>query len=562
MDLQDNEVYSVDGWSDVQADFPNVDENCSDTAASWSVVSSIGVADWDTFSSTSSHPEALHSSYRDALLKTSVAPHQLADGGLPPTFKLVTTRRLPANEKQSSSRTERISDLSDAYDESIIAVKPYGDKLIKKYEGIGSRRNLHGHTGRRNQDEFNSSQYCFTQRNPVLEGGSDDSLTSIELNRGRSKALGNRREWVMSLNKSRGWEELPAILEAECIGKPKTSKEFTKSDGHRSVTTFQLKPKIKINDISKKSSEREDRLIYHKPPRAPSIYSTKFVPRKVFAEIDTSPPDFVKGSPLAWRVHNHKRGKKGTPVIHSECCWDVQEDCLHTPGGWDRRPFLEVDLGHSAEITAISTQGAPPPIRKYPSVEKHSSDLGFYRVEGHQQKGKYDGPYWWVLDPSWFKRPDKYGRLVEPELRWVRSYELWWRADRGRNWNSLGVFRGNDDTTTERAHLLTGFQSGSLRCRYLRVVPLDCENGGALRLGIYGEVATSSHLSGIRRDSRQGPEPDEDVLVEYKLHEPSGQKASGTLQRDVFAWGSYDYYWRERRPTRGQRKVEANRLCI
>lgn len=72
------------------------------------------------------------------------------------------------------------------------------------------------------------------------------------------------------------------------------------------------------------------------------------------------------------------------------------------------------------------------------------------------------------------------------QLAWVTRYELLWRSDGGRAWNSLGEFRGNVDPTTEVAHSFGDMQGGGLRARYLRVRPLECEGKGAMRLGVYG----------------------------------------------------------------------------
>ena len=561
MNSQLNET-TDDGWSRISSELSGVGD--CDGSSGWSVVSAAVASDWDSCSVLSD----FKISYRDALMKKSssvTGVNQQSDCGLPSKTKLIRRNQKHEEKQSQNCRTHSDAKLYVAYhDWGMLDAKPFKEKLRSKHESAGRRRNLHGHTGRRSPDECHSHEYSHC--NPVLQGGSDNMLTSIELNRGNARSLRNRQEWETSLNKSRGWEELPAILESECVEAPQKTETFSRYEGHRSVTSYKLKPKILLREgKSSKASDQEERLIYHKPPPTTSTHNPKFIPRKVFAEIDPSQPKLVKGSQMAWRIKNKRRVRKGVPTVHSKYSWDVQEDCLWVPGGWGTRPFLEIDLGHSAAVTAISTQGAPPPVRIYPEVRKPRPYDGFYTVEGHQHEGKYDGPFWRVLDPDWFNQSGRSDtecrdRRVS-ELRWVRSYELWWRADRGRTWNPLGVFKGNDDTTTERAHLLTGFQSGSLCCRYLRIVPIDCVNGGAMRFGVYGEDSRVQSLATRSTKSHVSDRvEDEDALVEYKLYEPSGMKASGTDQRDVLAPGYGKCFWHDGRPSRSKLKVEANQL--
>ena len=64
-------------------------------------------------------------------------------------------------------------------------------------------------------------------------------------------------------------------------------------------------------------------------------------------------------------------------------------------------------------------------------------------------------------------RPQAQPAWQQPQF--VSKYELLWRADRGREWHSLGHFRGNTDATSEVAQSFAGIKGG-LRARYLRVV--------------------------------------------------------------------------------------------
>lgn len=91
--------------------------------------------------------------------------------------------------------------------------------------------------------------------------------------------------------------------------------------------------------------------------------------------------------------------------------------------------------------------------------------------------------------------------------------------------DSLGDFKGNNDVMTEKVHSLTG---GALRCRFLRFVPLDSMNGGAMRIGVYGEPTS------VDSPTRVDFLPEED-LVEYRLVHPSKTTAADALYRDVFA---------------------------
>jgi hypothetical protein len=126
------------------------------------------------------------------------------------------------------------------------------------------------------------------------------------------------------------------------------------------------------------------------------------------------------------------------------------------------------------------------------------------------------------------------------KLQWVKRYMFFWRADGGREWNKVGTFNGNDDTTTEKAYTLTDFQ-GDFHCRYLRFVPIENENGGAMRIQVYG---VPNH--NIKNKSYQGTNAqiwmDTKEVVEYKLCHPSDLKALGTFERDVFCYGSWRYY--------------------
>jgi hypothetical protein len=171
-------------------------------------------------------------------------------------------------------------------------------------------------------------------------------------------------------------------------------------------------------------------------------------------------------------------------VRNLERSWDVG-----LSGG---RP-LDLDLGTTCLITHFSTQGRHPHTRLYPRVlvEKAGQPAGLGKgailVEDqpdHPPNEQYAGPTWTVLQSG--ADADSRRGVFPPPLAWVARYELLWRADGGRAWNSLGEFRGNVDPTTEVAHYFGDVQGGGLHARYLRVRPVECEGKGAMRLGVYG----------------------------------------------------------------------------
>jgi hypothetical protein len=67
-----------------------------------------------------------------------------------------------------------------------------------------------------------------------------------------------------------------------------------------------------------------------------------------------------------------------------------------------------------------------------------------------------------------------------------------------------GVFRGNVDATSEVVHSFSTVKSG-LRARYLRIIPLATQGGGAVRVGVYGRkletVGPVAKRGGLRASS-------------------------------------------------------------
>ena len=77
---------------------------------------------------------------------------------------------------------------------------------------------------------------------------------------------------------------------------------------------------------------------------------------------------------------------------------------------------------------------------------------------------RHRGPFWTVISDAAHG-----GHPAWQQPQFVSKYELLWRADRGREWHSMGHFRGNTDATSEVAQSFAGIKGG-LRARYLRVV--------------------------------------------------------------------------------------------
>jgi len=280
-----------------------------------------------------------------------------------------------------------------------------------------------------------------------------------------------------------------------------------------------------------------------------------------------------KWEALAWACRG---GKKTRPVLHGLEAWDGGDAAdgrrggkrdgsrgrssnpAGNPAGKASR-HLDIDLGAERAVVAFSTQGAPPPTRSYPAVCAHrrsvEDDLFPYtRAAQHRH------PTWTVVDACQESLAPR-----QKLLRWVKKYELFWRGDSGRAWHSLGVLAGNTETTSEKTHDLAKVLPG-LVCRYLRVVPLEAENGGALRVQVFGNPgggasgADAAAAAATRVDRTGGGPADED-LVEYTLVRPARALGGAKVfEHDVLASGSRDHWlWSDYATTRaaGKRRTKA-----
>lgn len=354
------------------------------------------------------------------------------------------------------------------------------------------------------------------------------------------------RDYTHSLDRDLAWEHIPKLLNEHAIRPPAVSK---RSDGVVE-TTYLLEPIVEeVLDAKAESDELAGAQACRRPVQRwtdGKLYTLRNGKRPtLFAVPPTTPPEEVTPrSKLLPPVRmGDSRNARCFPVVRRPSCaaWDVAQH------GGVGAAQLDIDLGVDCVISHVSTQGRQPPTRIYPEVRRERrraaadlrglrhTDLGrraqralvakrreldeesdathgdLYWVEGRRwdllKHGQYPGPFWDVLDLRGDEeRCKRSGRLYQPHerwLQWVSKYEIRYRVDGGRHWHLLGVYKGNCDATSEVAHDVRG-----LRARYLRIVPLEAEGMGALRVGVYGHTATDAFApeSGGVGDA-EAPEP-------------------------------------------------------
>lgn len=280
-----------------------------------------------------------------------------------------------------------------------------------------------------------------------------------------------------NMNRRRGWERIPKLLSEHSMSMPTIGKL---PDG-RIETTFELKTKGLIIPDSKVASAVEH-LTSH-------VYEISRRKPKLVTVIPKDPPQDVGMIPLLQAALRCTGGRVPQKAIvrcnDTGAAWQVS----HSGG----KP-LEIDLGGSCCISHFATQGRHICTRRYPEVYKidglwHVEDAAYLHVQSPSKSRNYHGPWWTV------RVTPQYKKNAYHEPQWVSRYELLWRADQGCKWNSLGIFDGNMDETTEVAHSFAQVKGG-LIARYLRVVPLDCHNGGAMRVGVYGKPVSQGRVRG------------------------------------------------------------------
>lgn len=402
--------------------------------------------------------------------------------------------------------------------------KPFAGVRRERHDGTNGRVALHGHTARmasydasdgaaelkrqlprcRNHDYLDKDKAYGTPSTSRL--AEPYALTALELNGVESSH---------SLQKGNAWATVPSLLASNCVGLPSS----VKLANGKVETQYQLLPEgVLLPDPAVAAAEH--RLSTH-------LYEIKRHRPQLEAVFPTEPPEGVT-SPLLKATLKCR----GMHVPQSAIVRVNQRASHFDVAGAQGKP-LEIDLGTSCAISAFSTMGRHPSTRLYPRMEGGNVSSFSWLVEdsdhlpGHTPGAKYKGPYWTVREVQ--------GPVLRPLTdlcphtpAWVSRYELWWRADGGRQWHRLGCFAGNADDVSEVAHSLSELAPGrrGLVARYLRIVPLESEGGGSMRVGVYGERLGPEEGSVGRRRARLQPEsqpmPDgaesaETGLVTYTL---------------------------------------------
>jgi len=308
-----------------------------------------------------------------------------------------------------------------------------------------------------------------------------------------------------SMSSKRAWESVPAVLAENAVGLP-AMRRF--ADG-RVECTYSLQPTALILPEPAVAAA-ESKLATH-------IHELHRHRPRLWAKVPAEPPEHVTKAPLAASLHcvgNRVPQTAAVRVNSAQAYWNVASA--------NGKP-LDIDLGRTCVITAVSTQGRHPETRRYPHIARPAYEREVVEdacyLPNYTEGTKYVGPWWTVrTSPQEASREHPY----HPP-QWVSAYELLCRANGGREWHSLGRFVGNTDETSEVAHTFTDVRGG-LQARYLRIVPLECEGGGALRVGVYGERAGCA--AGGERDERSrrgavgGPASEKErdsSLVQYTL---------------------------------------------
>ena len=328
-----------------------------------------------------------------------------------------------------------------------------------------------------------------------------------------------------SLQRANAWESVPATLAEHSVGMPAVHKQ---RDGSVAMS-YKLEAQGALLP-DKAVAEAENRLATH-------IYRIHRRRAKLEVVVPTEPPDNLPTASRLLKATMHCAASQ----VPQTACVRVNEPSAYWDVARARGKPLEVDLGATCLISAVSTQGRHPATRRYPRVWKE--DNGIEHVEDAENRpapeagGKYKGPWWrvrqsegWGTGSRHLGRSEKHYHSGDHAYHcpsWVSRYELLWRVDGGRQWHSLGIFDGNSDETTEVAHAFTAVRGG-LRARYLRVQPLDSVGGGGLRLGVYGEGA-SSDSKGAGACRAVGTEARDDELsgglISYTLTTPRARPA-------------------------------------
>lgn len=428
--------------------------------------------------------------------------------------------------------------------------KPCTDIKRARHDTDAKRHGIHGKTARKvgsgwtpfparaELSKMNDNRWCMRphERKRLL-------WTALEL---------EGRDSQHSLDRDLAWEHVPKLLHDNAVRPPLIKK---KADG-TVETTYQLEPLVEEVVNSAADEEVID------PRRRPAfswtdgkLYTLRNGKRPtLWAVPPTAPPEEITlRTKLITPVRmGDGRNTRCFPLVRrtGTTAWDV------TQHGGIGTAKLDIDLGADCLITHVSTQGRQPPTRVYPEVRRerrqlkadllglrHSAGLGrraqrtlaaerreadvdagasadLYWVEGRRwdllKLGQYPGPYWDVLnlrgDEERCKRTGRPYLPHERWLQWVSKYEIRYRLDGGRQWHLLGLYKGNDDATSEVAHDVRG-----LRARYLRIVPLEAVGMGAMRVGVYGHTAATAAAADALGGGGEGGDGEAPEPIAYTL---------------------------------------------
>ena len=433
-------------------------------------------------------------------------------------------------------------------------------RLRRKHDPTTKRRGALGHTVRRRYAHADdatlerSHEPCQLQQHGLIKGY---ALTAFEV---------EGLDVQNSVNRSNYWDAIRMIFAEHAIAPP----IIRRAEDGMQVTTAQLPPLAEIlpdpeavaanyalNNVIYRITGDKKALRSNHGRRKGTAWAPSWRYRvkglTVFAELPTGPPAVLTDAIgrgehsevpelLPMRLHCQSMRVSQSARVRSNCpahAFDVAAA---------RGYPLNIDLGRTCTVLAVATQGRHPSTRTYPQVVHDSRDG--WLVEGHPEHDpctRYKGPRYSVLEErrSGCSR-GPFSEYAGQPMQWVSRYELLWRTEHGRAWNSLGTFTANEDATGEVAHVLdvpAGLSSG-LVCRYLRIVPLETVGGGALRVGVYGratparaadEPRAARRSGGGGASSATGAEATSDgeipSSVTYTLREP-GEGFNPTLCND------------------------------
>ena len=454
--------------------------------------------------------------------------------------------------------------------EAMFVEKPLADVQRKRYDPSLKHKGLNGHTGRRgcgcqdcraqltNQAELKRDHNATLSNAKTFRYLEDDSTYAVTVPMSRltepyslTMFELNGHEVSHSLHRASTWDTIPATLSEYSVGPPVARK---RADG-KIDNTFMLEATAAFMPDPAVAAAVHD--------LKTRIYTVQRHRPRLWASLLLEPPEGVRGELL----------KPSLRCVGSRVPQAAVVRCNQPHSAWDvsranGRP-LDIDLGRTMEITDFSTQGRHPPTRRYPHCWKaddhmwrvEDAEYGLpgveYSANGHQT---FKGPPLMVKCTAGDLKKEGTSRTFRDEwcqAQYVARYELLWRADGGRVWHSCGVFNGNTDSITEVSHSFAIIHGG-LRARYLRLVPLDWQNGGAVRVGVYGHAVEGASAGKRVRGGTKRTE-EEDQLVAYTLTtSPQNRSTTFAFDGQALAGGGKDSYGRTKQSTvRLRRQLQA-----